>query len=57
MMILFKEDDLGLVKCPSVVHSFENHDGFLLKAHIIGDFFYLVTRPSIRNLPKGIVNP
>ncbi|KAL5109560.1 Inositol-tetrakisphosphate 1-kinase [Taenia crassiceps] len=52
MMIFFKEDDLSLVKCHSVVQSFENHDGVLLKAYIIGDFFHLVTRPSIRNLPK-----
>ncbi|CDI98380.1 inositol tetrakisphosphate 1 kinase [Echinococcus multilocularis] len=52
MMLLFKEDDLSLVKCRSVVQSFENHDGILLKAYIIGDFFHLVTRPSIRNLPR-----
>ncbi|KAL5971127.1 Inositol-tetrakisphosphate 1-kinase [Taenia solium] len=52
MIIFFKEDDLSLINCHSVVQSFENHDGVLLKAYIIGDFFYLVTRPSIRNLPK-----
>lgn len=52
-MLLFKEDDLKLIKGDSVLQSFENHDGFLLKAYVIGEFFHLVVRPSIKNLPQG----
>ncbi|VDM18633.1 unnamed protein product [Hydatigera taeniaeformis] len=52
MVILFKQSDLSLIKCHSVVQSFENHNGILLKAYVIGDFLHLVTRPSIKNLSK-----
>lgn len=52
-MLLFKEADLKLIRDESVLQSFENHDGFLLKAYVIGEFFHLVVRPSIKNLPKG----
>ncbi len=54
MMILFKEDDLKLISCPAIVQNFENHDGFLIKAYVIGGFTHLVTRPSIKNLSKGL---
>lgn len=53
-MIIFNESDLTLINCPCVLQSFENHNGFLLKAYVIGDFFHLVLRPSIRNLSEGI---
>ncbi|KAM7535352.1 hypothetical protein Aperf_G00000091335 [Anoplocephala perfoliata] len=52
MMLLFKEADLKLIRGDSVLQSFENHDGFLLKAYVIGEFFHLVVRPSIKNLPQ-----
>ncbi|VUZ53196.1 unnamed protein product [Hymenolepis diminuta] len=52
MMLLFKEADLKLIRSDSVLQSFENHDGFLLKAYVIGDFLHLVVRPSITNLSK-----
>ncbi|VDD74785.1 unnamed protein product [Mesocestoides corti] len=52
MMILFREEDLKLIKTQAVLQNFENHDGFLLKAYVIGDYFHLVLRPSIKNLSK-----
>ncbi|KAM3176650.1 hypothetical protein ACTXT7_006094 [Hymenolepis weldensis] len=52
MMLLFKEADLKLIRSDSVLQSFENHDGFLLKAYVIGDFFHLVSQsvPNINDL-------
>lgn len=53
MIIFFKRDDLCHIELPAVLQNFENHNGFLLKAYVIGDFFHLVTRPSVKNLPLG----
>uniref|UniRef100_A0A0V0J3A3 Inositol-tetrakisphosphate 1-kinase n=4 Tax=Schistocephalus solidus TaxID=70667 RepID=A0A0V0J3A3_SCHSO len=57
MMLIFKDKDLSCVPIPSVLQNFENHDGFLLKAYVIGQHFHLVCRPSIRNLPDGDHEP
>ncbi|VDL86506.1 unnamed protein product [Schistocephalus solidus] len=56
-MLIFKDKDLSCVPIPSVLQNFENHDGFLLKAYVIGQHFHLVCRPSIRNLPDGDHEP
>ncbi|BHF73677.1 Inositol-tetrakisphosphate 1-kinase [Sparganum proliferum] len=57
MMLIFNEKDLSRVPIPSVLQNFENHDGFLLKAYVIGQHFHLVCRPSVRNLSDGDHEP
>lgn len=53
MMLIFNENDLTNVQIPSLLQKFENHGGFIIKVYVIGSFYHLVTRPSIRDLSKG----
>uniref|UniRef100_A0A8C7F342 Inositol-tetrakisphosphate 1-kinase a n=1 Tax=Oncorhynchus kisutch TaxID=8019 RepID=A0A8C7F342_ONCKI len=53
MAIIFSEEDLKDVKPPCVIQNFINHDAVLYKVYVVGEAYYVVERPSIRNFPSG----
>lgn len=53
MAIIFSEEDLNDVKPPCVIQSFINHNAVLYKVFVVGDFYTVVVRPSLKNFPSG----
>jgi len=50
LTLVFNERGLSECGFPCVVQSFVNHNAFLYKIFVIGEFSYVVERPSIKNL-------
>ncbi|XP_077994678.1 inositol-tetrakisphosphate 1-kinase-like [Glandiceps talaboti] len=53
MAIIFNEEGLKDVKPPCVAQTFVNHNAKLHKLFIIGDYHYIVERPSVKNFSAG----
>ncbi|XP_074100801.1 inositol-tetrakisphosphate 1-kinase isoform X2 [Cotesia typhae] len=49
MMIIFNEKDLMDCQLPCVAQDFINHNAVLHKVFIVGKYFHVVERPSLRN--------
>ncbi|KAI1897946.1 hypothetical protein AGOR_G00088530 [Albula goreensis] len=53
MALIFSEEDLKDIEPPCVIQSFINHNAVLYKVFVVGEFYTVVERPSLRNFPSG----
>ncbi|XP_031340666.1 inositol-tetrakisphosphate 1-kinase-like isoform X2 [Photinus pyralis] len=49
MVIVFNKDSLDACKSPCVVQTFINHNATLYKIFIVGEQYYYIERPSLKN--------
>jgi len=57
MMIVFNENSLSDCIIPAVAQSFVNHNAVLFKLFIVGDKYFYVERPSLKNFYAGDLEP
>ena len=54
MVLIFHEEGLKDISPPCVAQMFVNHDAILYKLYVIGDKWFMVERPSLKNFyPSG----
>ncbi|XP_067831018.1 inositol-tetrakisphosphate 1-kinase-like isoform X2 [Heptranchias perlo] len=53
MALIFSEDGLRDVSLPCVLQSFINHNAVLYKVFVVGQSYFVVKRPSLKNFPVG----
>ncbi|XP_078389483.1 inositol-tetrakisphosphate 1-kinase-like isoform X1 [Cetorhinus maximus] len=53
MALIFSEDGLRDVSLPCVLQSFINHNAVLYKAFVVGQSYFVVKRPSLKNFTVG----
>lgn len=53
MCIIFNEDGLKDVDPPCVAQKFINHNAVLFKLFTIGDKYFMIERPSLKNFTAG----
>ena len=53
MAIIFNEEGLRDISPPCVAQTFINHNALLHKIFVVGDDYYLVERPSVKNFTAG----
>ena len=53
MAIIFNEAGLADIKPPCVAQTFVNHNAVLYKIFVIGDQYFVVERPSLKNFKAG----
>ena len=53
MALIFNEDGLSDVTPPCVAQTFINHNALLHKIFVVGEEFFVVERPSVKNFTAG----
>lgn len=57
MAIIFNEEGLADIKPPCVAQTFVNHNAVLYKIFVLGDQYFVVERPSLKNFKAGSKSP
>ncbi|XP_068601818.1 inositol-tetrakisphosphate 1-kinase-like [Brachionichthys hirsutus] len=53
MSLIFSAGSLAAIRPPCVLQSFVNHGAVLHKVFVVGDRYFCVERPSLKNFPPG----